>query len=187
MGRSGTGKGTQLELLGKYLSDKSGLPDTSLDMGNIFRTFFKEESYLRTLGKEMMNDGKFLPDFYTDSLFVKNAIEVINENSVLFIDGYPRRMGQFETLKQVLNFANRTNPVIFNINVSRESVKKRMLLRARADDYEEAIDKRLKEYEDNVVPVIEAIKTDSFFTYFEINGEPSIEEIHKDIISKLNL
>lgn len=189
IGRSGSGKGTQLELLKEYVSKNYENPSiTSIVMGDIFRSFFSQKGFIPDLARDVsMKHGKFQPDFLTNALFVHNTIEVINENSVLFFDGYPRNPDQLKVIKDLLSYIGRENPVVLNIDVSRDSVKARMLARARGDDNENAIESRLNEYDKYIVPMIEVVKNDPYFKYFDINGEGTIEDIHNDIINKLNL
>lgn len=187
LGRAGSGKGTQVELLKRYITQKDSTTALSVNMGGIFRSFVTQEGTASTMTKKVLDAGGLLPDFLTNSLFVKNAADVVDDISPLFLDGFPRSVGQLETLKLFIDFVGRTQPVVINIEVSAESVRGRMQLRARHDDTETGIEKRLAEYDRSVVPMIEMAKNNSFFTYLEINGEPTIEEIHKDIISKLNL
>lgn len=187
LGRAGSGKGTQVALLKKYVSEKTNLEPLAIDMGGIFRSFIGQESAAAKATKEVMQAGRLLPDFLTNSLFVKNAADMVDETSPLFFDGFPRSLGQLETVKKFLEFVGRTKPVVINVNVSAESVKGRMKLRGRGDDTESAIEQRLAEYDRSVVPMIEAAKNDPFFTYIEIDGEPAIEEIHQTIITKIGL
>jgi adenylate kinase len=189
VGRSGSGKGTQLELLKEFLINKD--KDTEVKpiiMGDIFRSFFKESGYVKDIARDVsMNQGKFQPDFLTNALFVRNAVDVIDENSTLFFDGYPRTINQLNIIKDLLLYVKRENPIIINIDVSRENVKHRMLARARGDDSEKAIESRLDEYDKFIVPMLEIIKSDSFFKYFEIDGEGAIPDIHINIINTLGL
>jgi adenylate kinase len=189
IGRSGSGKGTQLELLKDYLSKNfKEVPIRSIVMGDIFRAFFKEENYFSNLARDVtMKEGKFQPNFITNSLFVHNAIYTIDESSSLFFDGYPRNTNQLEIIKELIQYIKRENPIVINIDVSRENVKERMLARGRGDDSESAIESRLSEYDKFIIPMIEVIKSDNFFKYLEIEGNGKIEDIHGDIISKLNL
>ena len=189
VGRSGSGKGTQVEFLKKYLAEKdTSRGIKSLVMGELYRNFFKEEGYVQDIARDVsMNQGKFQPDFLTNGLFIYNAMHVVDGVSHLFVDGYPRTIDQFEILKELFIYTKITSPVIVEIAVSRESVKNRMLARGRGDDSSSAIDSRLDEYERATVPMIEAMKKDPSVTYIEIDGEPSPDEIHKDIIMKLNL
>jgi len=189
VGRSGSGKGTQLELLQDYLLRKDvHLSIKPIIMGEIFRSFFKQEGYIQDIARDVsMKQGKFQPDFLTNALLVKQTIDIMDENSVVFFDGYPRTLNQLSLLKDLLIYIKRDNPIILNIEVSRDSVKKRMFARGRGDDNETAIESRLNEYDDNILPMLEAIKADSHFKYFEIEGEASKEEIHLNIIKTLNL
>ena len=189
IGRSGCGKGTQLDLLKGYLSNKfSDMPIKSIIMGEIFREFFKESGYVQDIARDVsMKQGKFQPDFLTNALFVRKAIDIIDSKSFLFLDGYPRRIEQLEVLEALFSYSKRENIKVINLEVSRDMSKQRMLLRGRADDSDLVIESRLNEYDENVVPMIEKIKSNPLFQYIEIDGEPTIEEIHKDIISKLEL
>lgn len=189
VGRSGSGKGTQLELLKGYLSKNYKDTDIkSIVMGDIFRSFFKESGFVQDLARDVsMKQGKFQPDFLTNALFIREAINVVDGKSFLFFDGYPRNVDQMNIIKELLNYINREKPVVINIDVSRESVRQRMLSRGRGDDNEKAIESRLDEYDKFIVPMLEAIKSDHFFEYFEIDGEGAIDDIHKNIISLLNI
>lgn len=189
VGRSGSGKGTQLELLIEYLNKKDpSLSVKPIIMGEIFRSFFKQEGYIQDIARDVsMKQGKFQPDFLTNALLVKQTIEIIDEKSIIFFDGYPRTLNQLNLLKDLLIYVKRQNPIILNIEVSRDSVKKRMLARGRGDDNESAIESRLNEYDENILPMLELIKDDPHFKYFEIEGEATKEEIHLNIIKMLNL
>jgi adenylate kinase len=189
VGRSGSGKGTQLELLKEFLINKNkDIEVKSIIMGDIFRAFFKESGYVKDIARDIsMNQGKFQPDFLTNALFVRSTIDIVDENSILFFDGYPRTLNQLEIIKDLLLYVKRENPIFINIEVSRENVKNRMLSRARGDDNENAIENRLNEYDKFIIPMLENIKSDSFFKYFEIDGEGSIPDIHNNIIKTLEL
>ncbi len=189
VGRSGSGKGTQIDLLKNYLVKRNAsIPVKSLVMGEIYRAFFKGSGYVQDTARDVsMVQGKFQPDFLTNALFINEAVQVIDGASTLFIDGYPRTISQTETLKLLLEYVKRTNPIVINIEVSRNNVKKRMLARGRGDDSETAVESRLNEYDRTVIPMIEAMKTDSFFTYIEINGEPDPETVHKSLIAALGI
>lgn len=188
VGRSGSGKGTQLELLKEYLSSKyKDIPIKSIIMGEIYRNFFKKSGYIQDIARDVtIKQGKFQPNFLTNSLFVCNIIDIADESSILFFDGYPRTVEQLELIKELLKYIKRENPIVINIEVTKENVKNRMLLRARTDDSESAIESRLNEYDKFILPMLEVIKSDSFFKYFEIDGEGKIPDIHADIINKLD-
>jgi adenylate kinase len=186
IGRSGCGKGTQIDLLKEYLSDKS-IPFHSIVMGDIFRSFFKEPGYVKDIARDVsMKQGKFQPDFLTNALFIRSTIDIADENSILLFDGYPRTINQLGIIKELLTYIKReSNVIIINIEVSRENVKARMLSRGRADDSHGPIESRLNEYDKLIIPMIEVIKEEPFFKYLEVNGEGSMGEVHIEIINNV--
>lgn len=186
-GRSGSGKGTQLELLRKYLSEKNkDIVIKKIIMGDILRSFFKEPGYVEDIARDVqVNQGKFQPDFLTNSLLVNNVIGVVDGECFLFFDGYPRTVNQLNIIKELLIYIGREKPIVINIEVSRENVKARMLARGRGDDSENAIENRLNEYDRFMLPMIEMMKSDSFFEYLELNGEGKVEDIHSELISNI--
>lgn len=46
-----------------------------------------------------MKQGKFQPDFITNALFINEAINVVDNDSFLFLDGYPRNINQMNITK----------------------------------------------------------------------------------------
>lgn len=188
VGRSGSGKGTQIDLLKQFIIEEKGLLIKSIVMGDIFRSFFGEDGYIQEVAKDLsVRQGKFQPDFLTDALFVSNVIKNVDKESVMFFDGYPRNSHQLELLKELLEYLGREKPIFINLEVSRQSVKDRMLLRGRGDDHNEAIETRLDEYDKFVFPMIEKAKSDDYFNYIEIDGEGTVEDIHKNILVALGL
>ncbi|HPR83985.1 MAG TPA: hypothetical protein PL034_00275, partial [Candidatus Paceibacterota bacterium] len=72
VGRSGSGKGTQIDLLKKYLETQDkDIKIREIVMGNIFRNFFNGDSFVQKMAKEVtMEKGQFQPDFLTNALFI---------------------------------------------------------------------------------------------------------------------
>lgn len=187
IGRSGSGKGTQIDLLKKYITELDSTAGTySFVMGDSFRAFMKEEGYAQGVIRDLVNNGRLVPDLIANSLFVSDLLYHLKSDEHLYIDGIPRSPAQVDAVIDIIKFFNRENPIIIDVAVSKEEVEKRMLLRARPDDTKEAILERLKFYEDNIVPAVKLMREKSQFTYLKINGERSREEIHEDIINQLN-
>ena len=62
---------------------------------------------------------------------------------------------------------------------------RRNLLRGRHDDTQEGLAKRFDEYANNVVPAMNYFKDKENYKIYTINGEQSVENVHKDIIAAL--
>jgi adenylate kinase len=185
-GRSGSGKGTQVKLLKEYLKEKDIDKNLfSFSTGDGFREFFKKNTYASNLAKDITQNGELQPLFLTISIWGNAFLDNLKSNDHIFMDGYPRRQKEAEILDEALRFLGRENIIIINFDVSREVSKQRMLGRMREDDTEINIETRLNWYDNEVVPTINYLKNLPGYFYFEINGERSIEEIHKDIISKI--
>jgi adenylate kinase family enzyme len=58
--------------------------------------------------------------------------------------------------------------------------------RGRVDDKnEEQVNGRLAWFDRDVLPVIEYFRENDRYTLLEINGEQTIEEVHREILEKL--
>jgi len=96
-----------------------------------------------------------------------------------------RRPAEAPVLDSALKFFNQKNPIIIYINVSNEWAQDRMKARGRKDDTEEYIKSRLQWFEWNVVPAMAYFHEHPDYTFLEINGEQSVEDVHNELISKL--
>lgn len=183
----GSGKGTQVELLNKHLKDNN-ISDHILffSPGEEFRKILGEDSFTAKTIKNFVNTGVLVPDFFTTSLVVSNISKNIKENSVIITDGYPRSVEQSKSFEELMNFYGRSDVKIIYIELSKEEAIRRMKLRGRGDDTDEGIANRFDEYVKNVIPSMNYFKDKSNYTIIEINGEQSIEDVHKEIITKIN-
>lgn len=181
----GSGKGTQIKLLMDFLKQKSGLESVYAGTGDGFRKLLETDNYTASLVKDSMLRGELQPDFLTTSLFTSILISSLNKDKYLFADGYPRTIVQSENFEEMMKYFKRENIKIIYIELSKEEATKRMKLRARPDDTDEGIAKRLNEYINNVVPSMNYFKEKEGYEIFTINGEQSIEDVHSEIINKL--
>ena len=55
----------------------------------------------------------------------------------------------------------------------------------RADDNAESINRRLDWYDRDVKPAIEMYRRDRDYDFIEINGEQTVESVHRDIIANV--
>jgi adenylate kinase family enzyme len=182
----GSGKGTQVERLMEYLKSKDSKESLCIGTGEEFRKLVSSENYTANMVKEKMLKGELIPDFLTTSLFTNVLINSLNENKHLFTDGYPRTVRQSESLSAMMKFFKRDKVKIIYIKISEEEAVKRNLLRARHDDTEDGIAKRIEEYKNNVIPAMDYFKGKEGYEIYTINGEQNREDVFKDIIKALN-
>ena len=115
VGRSGSGKGTQIDLLKKYITDLSPEIGTySFIMGDTFRSFMKGEGRAQEAISNILNSGELVPDFITNSLFTSQLLFNLKSTEHLYIDGIPRSPTQANIVMEVIKFYNRQNPIIIN-------------------------------------------------------------------------
>lgn len=186
-GSSGSGKGTQASLLKKYLEKGDRENETLyIETGLHLREFIKSDNYSSKLTKNLLENGKLLPEFlpiwiWTD-FFVKN-FKTGKEH--LILDGLARRVDEAPVLDNALKFYGREKPEVIILNVSHEWGVKRLLERGRHDDNKADIKRRIEWYDSNVVPTIQFFRNNSDYLVHEINGEQTIEQVHEEIVSKL--
>lgn len=205
IGPSGSGKGTQAEIIAK----KYHL--VHFIMGEALNKIIKENN---EIGKKIDNDikaGKWVPDNIINNI-VKDHIEKIDHNQGIIFDGYPRTIEQAEYLDNILTQKGRSKALVINLNVSPKTVTYRLLNRKvcsncktlyhppeslketecikcggklvkRQDDNEEAIQKRLSEYKEKTQKVINYYQKNN--QVINIDGEPEIEKVANEIENNL--
>lgn len=182
IGPQGSGKGTQAKILAKRLGF------FYWEMGGILREVGASDNPLGKKIKNLIDSGVLLTD---EQLYevVDNRLGEIAHNVGVIFDGIPRRVAQAEHLMKFLLNQGRKDFTTLFVNLPREESISRLLKRAeiekRADDTREKIEFRLKQYEQDTLPVLDFLKTRSNF--FEIDGTPSVEIVTGEINKVLSL
>jgi len=186
-GTVGSGKGTQIELLIKYLKENNISNDVvATSTGSEYRKLIESGNYTGSIVKKTLEKGQLQPDFLTTSLFTNILISSMQESTTFIADGFPRTIAQSEAFFKAMQFYGREDVHIVYIELDKEEARKRMILRGRSDDTEEGIAKRFDEYVNNVIPSMNYFKDKTGYTMHVINGKQSIPEVHADIIKSLN-
>lgn len=188
VGQSGSGKGTQAELLDHALRTKNDLLRIfHIETGAKFRTLIEGNSFVIGRTREYMTEGKLPPSFLGVYAWARSIVEEYNAEDALIIDGTPRISEEVPILMGALSFID-AKVVVIHIAVSDTWAKEKASARGRSDDVDmHELEGRLAWYHTQVQPVIDFFKQSSAVTYIEINGEQTIEKVHEDICEKLAL
>ncbi|PIQ69133.1 MAG: hypothetical protein COV91_00535 [Candidatus Taylorbacteria bacterium CG11_big_fil_rev_8_21_14_0_20_46_11] len=187
-GPSGSGKGTQVDLLKRFLlKNTPEIPQYSSYTGDGFRNLMNGTTFTSHLVKEIQNAGLLQPEFLAIYLWADNLVKNITGKEHLFIDGSPRKPAEAVVLDSAMQFFKREPIHLIDVQVSDAETKRRLLARARHDDTEEGIDRRLAWYKTEVVPAVEYLKKQSRYQFHDINGEQTPEKVHADILASLGL
>jgi len=187
IGRSGCGKGTQATLLKDRIHnhDLEKRQILYIETGDKFREFIRGRGFSALLSKEIYDRDDRQPDFLACFMWSNMLLEELEDNMHLVFDGAPRSLSEARLLTTALAFYKRKNTVVIHLNVSRKWSEERLLSRGRSDDASlSKINKRLDWFDKDVVPALDFFKNTPGFKFIEVNGEQSIENVHREIVSK---
>ncbi|MEI8338021.1 MAG: nucleoside monophosphate kinase [bacterium] len=191
-GRSGCGKGTQSNLLTKYLNETD--PNAGVfyvSTGDELRKLAKAETISGKETKRIIDSGEFMPAFIAVLMWATVMTRDYKEGMHMILDGSPRKLEEADIFDSVAPFYKLGKPKMVYMNVSKEwatdKLLKRALSQGRADDAAESIERRMKAFDESLYPVINSYRERSDVDFMEINGEQTIEEVHKAIMSALDL
>lgn len=185
-GISGSGKGTQADLLMKMLRERD--PERKIvhfGMGQLLRDYWKEGTALSKRTQNVMLGGGLLPAFLPVYMIASffNTIDFQGDEH-LIIDGAVRRIEQAKAIDEVVRFYDRTDPHVIIFDLSAEAAYERLKNRGRADDTKEAITNRAQWFHENALPAVELLGTLGW-TIHRINADRSVEDIHADVLNAL--
>lgn len=207
LGAPGVGKGTQAQILSRYLK----VPHIST--GDIFRDAIRKKTNIGVKIENYVSSGKLVPDKIVFSA-VKERISKKDCEHGFIIDGFPRNTVQSESFEKLLKKFALTNFIVLDINCQKKIIIKRLSNRRvckkcaktynleflppkndnicddcktplfqRPDDLPSVIKKRLEVYED---------ETKGLKNYYNkkkvlitINARGDVDEISKQIRKKL--
>lgn len=168
IGRSGAGKGTQAQQLAKRLGF------FYWEMGAILRAEIASGSPLGNEMKELVEQGLFLKDHHMFKIIVSHIHEIPKDKAIIF-DGMPRRMSQAPYVIGLLHGMGKPDLVTLFLDVPREDSVARLLARKRADDTVEVIERRLDQFEQETLPVLDFME--EMTKFYRIDGRPSIQDV----------
>lgn len=181
IGKPGSGKGTQAELLSKA----TGWPvfGTSSGLRELVATGTAAGHKL----KETMHSGGLTPYWVASYVYLKTLFGIPDDGNIIF-DGTSRTLAETKIVADSLRWLARPFR-IFHLTVPDEEVQKRIALRKergdRPDDHPEAVARRLEAYYADTDPSIEYLRNEGMLT--DIDGHRPPETIAEDVRRALGI
>ena len=180
-GPPGAGKGTQSQLL------MSRYNLTYISTGELLRKEIRDGTAIGKKVKERIEAGGLADDEIIVQL-INKAIKNHEGSDGFLFDGFPRTYVQAYILDGLFIRLQRTLTRIFILDISDEECTKRLLQRAkeqdRKDDNEAVIKKRLQEYHQKTLPVLDFYKNTGLLTRVDATG--TSEDIFSRIKKHIN-
>lgn len=181
LGPPGAGKGTQATTL----IDALGIPHVST--GDMLRAAVKAGTPVGKKAKAVMDAGELV----SDEIVIGIAEERLSEKDAqkgFLLDGFPRTLAQADALEGLLTKLDVGLDCCLALTVDNEAIVARLLKRAeiegRADDNEETIQERFREYDAKTAPLLDFYRGRG--KLIEVDGMGTIEEVGKRIRKALD-
>ena len=177
MGKTGSGKGTQSELLAKKLGWQI------FSTGAEFRKIRKMENFLGEKVRSEYDKGLLMPHWFASYLF-EDALLKTDPKAGLVCEGIGRKEPEAKLFNDVAEWLGREY-IVFELLVSDEEVIKRQLLRDRGDSLNDRakIEVRLTEYRTYTEAAINFFK--GLRKVISVDGMGTPEAIHAEVMQKL--
>lgn len=205
LGPPGSGKGTQAKLLAEKIHA------FYFGTGDLMREEAQKDTEFGQKFQAVWDQGEgaLVSDEIVEK-FVEAKLKGLDFKKSVVFDGFPRTIKQAQLLEK---YIKSDDLVVLNIAVSKESLILRATTRQvcekcgkiffqadlsgikqcdvcggalekRQEDAPEVVKKRIEVYESQTAPLIEYYKTKDVL--MDIDGEPPIQEVTKEIESKIN-
>lgn len=187
MGRSGGGKGTQASLLKDFMEKKGYDKTLHITTGGGFREFIKSGSYIANLAKNVNDTGDLQPEFLAVWSWANTFINTLQGGESIILDGAPRKPFEAGILHSAISFLGYRNPVVVYLDIAESGARTHIAGRGREDDKDETdVANRMNWFETDVLPTLDVYLHDPRYTVLHINGNQTIEEVHREILEKLD-
>ncbi len=184
VGRPGSGKGTQAEILRRRLGT------VHIATGDLFREVAASDRPIAAAVRAAINSGLLVPD----DLAVATVIDRLHDDDIVergfILDGYPRTVPQAQSLLDLLGEDG--IDVAIELHVTDDEARRRLAHRGlvddgaagpRVDDDPDTIERRLAVYSEQTEPMLDWL--DSRGLLVRVNGMAPPTEVRADIVAAL--
>src|SRR3989344_2240477 len=177
MGRSGSGKDTQAQLLKEYI-EKQCYEIVWISTGDLGRSLKQQDTVVGRRVKKILDNGDLFSDWLAIGLWFCMIKDNLKKSEVVFFSSSPRYLKECEAIDELMNGEYRTLPIPIYLDVNNEEVTKRLLARGRADDTNKVISERLSWFDNQMLPMANYYGK----RLVKIDAHGTIEEIHKKVL-----
>jgi len=188
IGMSGSGKGTQAEMLIKLLKERDPSRNVLyVQTGQGFRDLSKGDSFTARKTRTVLEAGDLLPEFMAIHVWSDMLVGDYREGDHIIFDGTPRKYHEAGALDSVFDFYGLNEPTVIYLDIGHDEAVKRLLQRKREDDTPASIEERLGWYKKEVTEALKFFKGNPNYLFLKINGEGSVQKIYEDIVKRAGL
>ena len=165
IGPPGAGKGTQ----SAYLVDHLKVPH--LSTGEILRQAREDKTQVGLMAAEFIDTGRLVPDPVVVEMVGERLQQPDCVSGCLF-DGFPRTLGQAESLDEYLG--DRVTPLdlVLALDVPENVLIERLMGRGRSDDNLVAIQTRFNDYQTITRPLLDYYERRGLLQIIDGTGTP---------------
>jgi len=181
LGKSGSGKDTQADLLLKDLK-----PSLLVSTGDSVRDMSQKETLLGERIKQILGEGGLLPAWLAAFLWERELANKFKGDEHLVFSSSPRRVEEAKELDEVLSWLKRDKSEAVLLDIPDEEAVGRIVKRSRdGNDNEENVRERLKWFNEIVEPVVKYYESEG--RLHRINGVGAVEDIHAQVLDSLGI
>ena len=197
IGPPGSGKETQANKLEEFLlKDNPSLGVIHSDNGTKLREAVENPSYtehMRNMIKEsILVRGESVPGAIATDMMVQTLLRENDGNSHIIFEGILRKENELPKYNELMHYVMPESQRYFiRLDASDEVLKKRLTGRQekdgskRPDDNHETIQNRIDVYRKRTDIIAESLKDSPDYVFLNIDAEPSIEDVYKNIIEAI--
>ena len=173
-----SGKGTQAKQIELRTAWKH------VSTGDLLRDRMNGNDDVAKAIQKTMAKGQFASEDIVNQVLQDRLAQPDCQNG-LILDGYPRHLAQAHKLDSFIKQANAAFAGAIHIDVPEKELFNRLAARGRADDKPELLKKRLEDYKNLTLPLVDFYRQRG--ELIEIDGRKPMDEVTKDICIALNI
>jgi adenylate kinase len=177
LGKQGAGKGTQGLRLAKHYNTQH------LSTGQLFRDSAEVGVAAGLEAKGYMDRGELVPDDIVVAVVEERFSNPAEVEPGFVLDGFPRTATQADELDRILG-EHHALDVVVDLEVPTDMAIERLLGRAREDDTEESIRRRLELYDQETKPLIDRYREANLLV--SVNGVGDEEDVYQRLLAAID-